>query len=96
MKLKPRTTYINNLGRKVCIAGFTRRGGYGPEADKPQVCESQPLYWSIQGDHYSEDGRFVTLNRDYEKMLLPADAGTSIKAEVTTKVARDWWKGVKE
>lgn len=94
MKLKPRTTYINNHGQRVCIAGLTG----ARHAD-------QPLFWSIQGNHYSQDGRFVSWSRrnpyaaemkdmGLRQVLLPASAGSSLKEEVTTPAARRWWHSV--
>lgn len=94
MKLKPRTTYENNRGVYVSIAGLTGVTHKG-----------QRLYWSIQGDHYSEDGRRVSWAKgnvdaialedmNLHRVLLPATAGDSIKREVTTREAREWWNGV--
>lgn len=94
MKLKPRTTYLNNGGKRVNIAGLI-----GEKHD------GQPLFWSIQGDHYAEDGRRVSWAKQNPdavamsdmglyRVLLPANARHSIKEEVTTREAREWWNGV--
>lgn len=51
MKLKPRTTYLNGRGERVCIAGLAKRD------------DKQRAYWSIQGDHYTEDGRIILFGK---------------------------------
>ncbi len=90
MKLNPRTTYLNNGGAQVMIVGLTgeKIGG------QPLLGSIQPLFWSIQGDHYAQDGRFVRWTRD-DLHLLSADARESLASEDTSEAAKRWWVGVK-
>ena len=95
IKLQPRTTYTNGWGRTVNIAGPTG-----------ETIEGQPVFWSIQGDHYAQDGRFVNTSRldnragddpgliCMKRYLLGAHFRSNIASEDTSKAARDWWIGV--
>lgn len=92
MKLAPRTTYVNGYGDRVCIAGLAKR-----------EVEGKQCYWSIQGDHYTEDGRFVYTRRvghgaeDFgiESFTLDSDM-RSIVREDASEEAKRWWDGVSE
>jgi hypothetical protein len=91
MKLKPRTTYFNGHGRHVNIAGLA----------KCERIEGQRIFWSIQGDWYSEDGRRVSLRRKldegpyvFERILIK-NGLLNIEKEDESKDARDWWIGIK-
>lgn len=74
-----RTTYLNNKGNQVHIAGLAHR---------PEM-EGLLVYWSIEGNHYTEDGRFV-----WGDSLCPALSLHSIKEEDTSEEAKTWWEGV--
>lgn len=96
--LTNRTTYRNRRGDIVHIAGPT------------QCAPVQGLktFWSIQGDHYAEDGRFVACRRSpnpdpeaaqewpyvYEAYLAFDTSPRTIIAIEDTDGARDWWKNV--
>jgi hypothetical protein len=91
MKLKPRTTYLNKNGDRVNIAGLAK-----------YTVDGINIFWSIQGDHYAEDGRFVSLARTevngeetYKKCFLPISFGRCIDKRLDTEEARAWWVGVK-
>lgn len=93
MILKPRTTYLSNDGTAVHIYGLAKV----PDLD------GQRIWWSIQGDHYAEDGRRVgartlsgpsVLRPKYEKILYAADNWRSIREEDTSEEAKRWWDGV--
>lgn len=80
MKLKANTTYVNNHGARVQIIGLAR----------VEPVDGLPVWWSLQGNHYAEDGRLVAYARvvrsvsdgdDYERRLLDASAGNSLKEE---------------
>lgn len=83
--LKARTTYINGNGEKVHIGGLALY----------QV-EGQDVFWSIQGDHYARDGRFVTGRPDksYKKSLVSVMSGKTIRREDDSAGAAKWWEGV--
>jgi len=87
MKLKPRTTYLNHNGERVSIAGKTG-----------ESFEGIPLYWSIQGDHYGEDGRFLSGARkggigELVRFFTAFDGGKAIaKKEIGRE---DWWLNIK-
>lgn len=86
MKLKPRTTYLNHAGQRVSITGKT--GEY---------FEGIPLYWSIQGDHYGDDGRMLSGARkggigELVRFFTAFDGGSSIKNKVDDQ---GWWDNVK-
>ena len=101
IKLTNRTTYRNLRGDLVCIAGPTANA----------AVEGQKTFWSIQGDHYAEDGRFVAIRRlpnpspsqkereespyIYESYLAPATNLRTITAIEDTDEARAWWKNFK-
>lgn len=94
MKLKARTTYLNGNGDRVCIAGHAKREVNG-----------QQCWWSIQGDHYTDDGRFVFSRRVVQhkdgKRFEALEAFThddnhcNLKEEDTSEAAKRWWDGVK-
>lgn len=93
LQLKPRTTYVSNDGKAVHIYGRARV----PDLD------GQRIWWSIQGDHYAEDGRRVgtreltgpsALRPKYEKVLYAADNWRSIREEDTSEEAKRWWDGL--
>jgi len=93
LKLKPRTTYRDGNGKEVCIAGLAKRD-----------FEGKPVYWSIQGDHYTEEGLFVGCRR------VPVDGShvtgfetesytlqtwfKNLVSEDTSDKAKEWWKDV--
>lgn len=90
LKLKARTTYKNADGRQVMIAGLTG-----------ETVNGLPVWWSIQGDHYTEDGRFVRSRRDWSKpgelVLLrftTEDYNRNLASEDDSPAARNWWEGV--
>lgn len=97
IKLTNRTTYRNQRGDLVCIAGPTNA-----------TVEGQKTFWSIQGDHYAEDGRFVACRKHpnpdpkqtecpylYECYLAPFTNPRTITAIEDTDEARAWWKNVR-
>lgn len=80
MKLKAHTTYVNNKGTRVEIMGLAR----------VEPVDGLPIWWSLQGNHYAEDGRMVHHVRvvrsvsdgdAWERRLLDASAGDSLKEE---------------
>ncbi len=86
LTLKPRTTYRNGNGDRVCIAGPARRD-----------LDGQPCWWSIQGNHYTEEGLFVygrRKNNDFEAFTVK-DSALNIISEDTSPEAQRWWQGVK-
>lgn len=98
MKLQPRTTYRNKSGDLVNIADLAQS----------DLIEGERIFWSIQGDWYSESGRFVYTRRepvknpkpgvspfDYITSLMPPVYGKTISHIEDTKEARNWWEGVK-
>jgi len=92
MKLKPRTTYRNGNGDRVSIAGLARTA----------PVDSEPVFWSIQGDHYTESGKFVVTKRttpparpeEYER-VTNRESLRNIASEDTSPDAVSWWDGVK-
>jgi hypothetical protein len=93
MQLKGRTTYLNGWGRPVCIAGHAKR-----------VVDGQQCWWSIQGDHYTDAGRFVycrLVTREvdgepvkvYESFTNEFDV-KNIEKEDTSEAAARWWDNV--
>jgi hypothetical protein len=91
LQLKPRTTYRDGDGREVCIAGLARYD-----------LEGMPVFWSIQGNHYTVDGRFVHSRQkpgtrreemDYERFTI-ADGSRNLVSEDNSPAARKWWEGV--
>lgn len=91
MKLKPRTTYLDGDGYRIAIAGMTRR----------EKVDGQDCFWSISGNHYTEEGRFIHSRRVkgqgelvLESYTLP-DYRRNLVSEDTSKEAKDWWIGVK-
>lgn len=98
MKLKPRTTYRNKNGDLVNIAGLAQS----------HTIEGERIFWSIQGDWYSETGRFVYTRKipvsdpkpghslfNYISSLMPPVYWKTISHIEDAKEAHDWWKGVK-
>ena len=99
IKLTNRTTYRNQRSDLVNISGPTIA-----------VVEGQKTFWSIQGDHYAEDGRFVACRKLpnptesqkereawpflYESYLAPFTSPRTITAIEDTDEARAWWKNV--
>ncbi len=91
IKLSPRTSWVNGRGENVNIAGYAKR----------DPVDGQDIFWSIQGDHYTEDGRFVSMRRTgrtdesgwaiYETVLLDYGKGSSIAAQRTDKESVEWW-----
>ena len=91
MKLKPRTTYHDRNGHAVHIAGLTDR-----------TLDGKPIYWSIQGNHYTEDGRFVFAKqgrRDLEDLptleYYTAETSQNIAEEDPSEEGKRWWDNVK-
>lgn len=93
LKLKTRTTYRDGNGKQVCIAGLAKRD-----------FEGKPCWWSIQGDHYTEDGLFVGSRRvpvnGSHMGALSLESFTletwlkNLVSEDTSEQARKWWEGV--
>ena len=94
LRLKPRTTYRDRNGEQVHIAGLAHR-----------VVDGEPCYWSIQGDHYTEDGRFVHCCRvpgrsgSYINSLILEDftleqSVRNLVVEDDSEEAKRWWDGV--
>ncbi len=93
LKLQPRTTYLNGNGQRVCIAGLAKRD-----------FEGVPCWWSIQGDHYTEDGLFIGSRRapvngsHMGELSLEsythAPSLRNLVSEDTSDQARKWWDGV--
>jgi hypothetical protein len=61
MELK---VYKNGWGQEVKIMGLA----------KTEKLEEQTIYWSLQGDWYAEDGRFVGYGEKCGYRLLPASS----------------------
>lgn len=91
LQLKPRTTYRDGNGNEVCIAGLAH-----------YELEGMPVFWSIQGNHYTVDGRFVHSRRkpgsrrdeiELERYTR-ADDWHNLVAADTSPAALKWWEGV--
>jgi len=89
MQLKPRTTYLNGHGDQVMIAGTANRS-----------VDGKPCWWSIQGDHYTENGLFVhcrQISREGELLLesyTVPESARNLQSEDTRPAAAAWWDGV--
>lgn len=67
-----------------------------------EVLEGENLWWSIQGDHYTESGRLVYGKVDrgedgknaYKRYTL-VEVRRNLVEEDTSDAARKWWEGVK-
>lgn len=93
MLLKPRMTYTNGNGNRVCIAGPLTRSIQGKDT---------PCFWSIQGDHYTQEGLFVfcrglpTKSDDFILEAFTLEQTTrNIVCEDASEEARTWWDNVK-
>lgn len=88
MKLTPRTTYRDRLNEPVHIAGPC---GYD--------VDGEPVFWSIQGNHYTESGRLVLHNFHKDPMGNYVDDKFTHQdyRENIVRLDHDpeWWKGVK-
>lgn len=84
MKLKPRTTYLNGDGQRVMIAGL---------AKCPPV-EGETIFYSIQGNWYSETGLYVVTYRDGRRVLCDRESRYNLVREDTSPQAVSWWDGV--
>jgi hypothetical protein len=92
MQLKERTTYLDGRGNRVNIAGHARR----------EKVNGQNVWWSIQGDHYTDDGQFVCLRRvkgtaeremQYESFTTDSNVRNLVQ-ECDSPSDRAWWVGV--
>lgn len=77
LKLQANTEYVRGDGTEVRIAGLARH----------DPIDGQLIYWSVAGDWYAEDGRFVWYGPvkgsadpvQYKHSLLPATSHRTIR-----------------
>lgn len=93
MILRERTTYRDGRGRPVHIVGVTH-----------ERVDGLRIFWSIQGDHYAENGQrvfsaiiegssYVTGPRAIKRSLRPLNSVLTIVEEDTSPQAVAWWEG---
>lgn len=93
--LKERTTYLDGRGRRVHIVGCTGR-----------LLDGLRIFWSIQGDHYTENGQMVTGQVvygnsyvvgpfGYRQFLLSLNSARALRSEDTRPDAVAWWAGLR-
>jgi hypothetical protein len=84
MELKGRTTYRRSNGRLVHIAGLTG-----------ESFEGSPLWWSIEGDHYTSDGFLMSVRLEgEERRYVKFKTDSRIVEELTEPEHVRWWNGV--
>lgn len=83
MQLQPKKTYKNKEGGTVHIVGLAKR----------EKVEGKVVYWSIQGDHYTEDGRFIHCRRNSEGLeFFTIDDDWRALEEDTPGLSQNFWE----